>query len=223
MGRIKFKHIKVCTTNHQHFLDIWISSCTQYMLNKIFLVILVSGEREKKVPRVSSLQCLNAQCSLGKALTPGCLHVIQEQYKSRLSLLQEGPRLRNVLLLIGHRLKSVRLSAQSGISLKPVGGLGSEIKVVASLYLLQLQNSLSKPSIYRDERCFWNCKEHHQHFISSPNYLSVVIVLTLTRSGHRKSFLAQGTKCEVAHLPGQAGHTETAWSSDLSNGLEIPD
>lgn len=29
----------------------------------------------------------------------------------------------------------------------------------------------------------------------------------------------RGWKCEVAHLPGQAGRTETAWSSDLSNGL----
>lgn len=48
-----------------------------------------------------------------------------------MGLLPEGPRLQNVLpFVIGHRLKSMKLSAHSGIFLKPVGGLGSEIKGV---------------------------------------------------------------------------------------------
>lgn len=94
------------------------------------------SERQKNAPVESSLLCLNALCSLGKVLSPGCLRAIQEQCGSRRGLLPEGPRLQNVLpLLVRHKLKSVSLSAQSGIFLKPVGGLGWEIKVVASLFI----------------------------------------------------------------------------------------
>lgn len=59
------------------------------------------------------------------------------QSRRGLDFLFEGSDLQNVLpLLRGHRLITVKLSSQAGIFLKPVGGLGSEIKVVASLYLL---------------------------------------------------------------------------------------
>ena len=71
------------------------------------------------------------QAKQSQALTPGCLHAISELSRSGLGLLPEAPHLRNVLpFLTGHGLKSVKLSAQSGLFPKAVGGLGSEIKVV---------------------------------------------------------------------------------------------
>ena len=43
------------------------------------------------------------------------------------------------------------------------------------------------------------------------------------QSERRSGFLANGMKCDTVHLPSQLGCSETSWSNDLSNGLEILD
>lgn len=51
----------------------------------------------------------------------------------------------------------------------------------------------------------------------------MVITVAEIQSEHRSGFLAEGMKWEVVQLLGQLGCPETAWSNDLSNGLEILD